>query len=569
MVYSSEAAKWKAYQFSDPFAAGSFCVCNKINKTFCRPDCDARPITNLKSEIKFVKLAEEGMNFGYTPCEHCDPLNPPVIDVNLLVECVAAINKQIGFLPPLLDENEDRNNEKIKENIIESKRTNEEHILQTISGRRSSVPVVNFEGKYSKDYENASLSKNDFDHYRLVDLACRHLALAAAVSIFQPNPLNGSKSPGESPGSSNPSNKKRRRRGGVLGFKELAAKSKLSAWHFHRVFKSVTGFTPKTYGDKCWEFIKNYKGSTEFSMAQPALMSTAGSAHSSHHNSSSSEYLSSPPTSPGDSPAAKKAKTSPKAVKFELMSPAKSQDESSPFKEVFLNQPDGMGSSSTGAGAGAVPGVSGLYDQSPTMTSSIAPGSDGSMFADGSSDNASKAFDYTVPLQASFDFSMNQPMMNNNLDLFGDQNSLQFMGQDVNSTASHSRAYLVPDLSKFHPQTSTLFGHVKQNQEIDDATDTFNVNNQFNSPMMGDLSLNDPSMSAFPGVTDNDENINLMSLKSSGADLLEDSALSSLNPLNDERGLNANSFNPMGFDVDPALASLAFTPELLSTNNSI
>ena len=24
MVYSSEASKWKAYQFNDPFAAGSF-----------------------------------------------------------------------------------------------------------------------------------------------------------------------------------------------------------------------------------------------------------------------------------------------------------------------------------------------------------------------------------------------------------------------------------------------------------------------------------------------------------------------------------------------------------------
>ena len=31
-----------------------------------------------------------------------------------------------------------------------------------------------------------SLSKNDSDHYRLVDLACRHLALAAAINVFQP-----------------------------------------------------------------------------------------------------------------------------------------------------------------------------------------------------------------------------------------------------------------------------------------------------------------------------------------------------------------------------------------------
>ena len=34
--------------------------------------------------------------------------------------------------------------------------------------------------------KDLSLSKNDSDHYRLVDLACRHLALAAAINVFQP-----------------------------------------------------------------------------------------------------------------------------------------------------------------------------------------------------------------------------------------------------------------------------------------------------------------------------------------------------------------------------------------------
>ncbi|KAK6198187.1 uncharacterized protein RJT21DRAFT_116224 [Scheffersomyces amazonensis] len=272
MVYSTEAAKWKAYQFSDPFAAGSFYVCNKVDKVFCRPDCDARPITNLKSEVKFMTHPSDCMTYGYTPCEYCEPLSIPAIDVNLLVECVATINNQIGFLPPLLDDNEENNNLKIKANILESKKVNEVNILNTINNaggitgglRKSSAPVFGYDGKFNKDFEHTSLSKNDSDHYRLVDLACRHLALAAAVSIFHPNmlkrpnsPESGSPTDESNSGASNP--KKRRRRGGVLGFKELAAKSKLSAWHFHRVFKSVTGLTPKSYGDKCWEFIKKYK----------------------------------------------------------------------------------------------------------------------------------------------------------------------------------------------------------------------------------------------------------------------------------------------------------------------
>ncbi len=277
MVYSTESAKWKAYQFSDPFAAGAFYVCNKISKSFCRPDCDAKPITNLKSEIKFVDLSADALAYGYNACAHCDPLNLPVVDVNLLIRCVTTINKQIGFLLPLLDENEDNNNEKIKENIITSKKN--ELML-----RRSLVPVVGYDGKYSKDFDNTLVSKNDSDHYKLVDLACRHLALAAAVNIFQLLlPKMPSSSEESSSGAESPGGKKRRRRGGVLGFKELAAKSKLLAWHFHRVFKSVTGLTPKTYGDKCSEFLKSaYTSGKTLSVAVPgeqADLSNASSAY--------------------------------------------------------------------------------------------------------------------------------------------------------------------------------------------------------------------------------------------------------------------------------------------------
>ncbi|KAG5417184.1 hypothetical protein I9W82_004817 [Candida metapsilosis] len=272
MVYSTEAAKWKAYQFSDPFAAGSFFVCNKLNRFFCRPDCDARPRTNLKSEIKFTTTAKEAVQYGFIPCESCDPMNSTAIDIGLLIKCVSSVNTKIGFMPPLLDENEDANSKKIKENIMESKRANEVQILKTIggganTGRRASMSAASTTGKSLKDSDNASLSKNDSDHYRLVDLACRHLALAAAVNVFQPKPLVPTPEECNSPtgaSGSNGNSKKRRRRGGVLGFKELAAKSKLSAWHFHRVFKSVTGLTPKTYGDKCWEFVKKVKESGEY-----------------------------------------------------------------------------------------------------------------------------------------------------------------------------------------------------------------------------------------------------------------------------------------------------------------
>lgn len=264
MVYSTEAAKWKAYEFSDPFAAGSFCVCNKVNRLFCRPDCDARPTTTLKLEIRFVEDAATAMSLGYVACESCDPVQTPQVDVRMLVQCVADINKLIGLMSPLMDENEDLNNQKIKATIMESKKGSD--------SRRMSAPVINLDGKFTKD---TPLSKNDSDHYRLVDLACRHLALAAASNLCN------KKGSDDSP--SSPGEKKKRRRGGVLGFKELAAKSKLSAWHFHRVFKSVTGLTPKTYGDKCWEYIKKHSGDEpvlrkrKFDAYQTPLSSTSAS----------------------------------------------------------------------------------------------------------------------------------------------------------------------------------------------------------------------------------------------------------------------------------------------------
>lgn len=293
MVYSTETAKWKAYQFSDPFAAGAFVVCNKISKSFCRPDCDARPITNLKAEIKFMPLANDALKHGYEACSQCDPINMQAIDVNLLINCVTTVNKQIGFLTPLMDENEDKNNERIKENILELKK------IEEIS-RRSSVPVVSFDGKYSKDFENTSISKNDSDHYRLVDLACRHLALAAAANVFQQSLPKVPSSPEEAGGS--PGSKKRRRRGGVLGFKELAAKSKLSAWHFHRVFKSVTGLTPKTYGDKCSEYL-NTINSTPNLLNVPATTSAIGGSPVFRTPVSSIMESDSHPTSPEGSTA--------------------------------------------------------------------------------------------------------------------------------------------------------------------------------------------------------------------------------------------------------------------------
>ncbi|RLV96029.1 hypothetical protein JA1_000629 [Spathaspora sp. JA1] len=351
MAYSLDVNKWKAYQFGDPFAVGSFYVCHKVQKTFCRPDCDAYPITNLRQDIKFVDSPSEAISFGYTPCDSCDPCHSFIVDVDLLIKCVSTINGQIGFMPPLLDEDEEYNTQKIKENILETKRANEEQILKTINNvitndgnyrqHRYSLPIFNTKGKLSKELESTPLSKNDSDHYRLVDLACRHLALAAAVSVFQPQSrVSTSPEVEDKTAVGGKKRRRRRRRGGVLGFKELAAKSKLSAWHFHRVFKSVTGLTPKTYGDKCFDFLKKVDKSGEYTTFQeasvynsPPLSSSSQSRPASSIRGAESSLASSPILQHNSNYKRVKLEETPVLFKTEFFNPTQIQPAQPVYQE--------------------------------------------------------------------------------------------------------------------------------------------------------------------------------------------------------------------------------------------
>lgn len=115
-------------------------------------------------------------------------------------------------------------------------------------------------------------SRGEGEHARLVNEACMHIAAAAAAAAAQAATeegaaLESSTSRRRSSSMARSSSidparhpfkpQRKKRRGGILGFKELAAKAGLSPWHFHRVFRSVTGLTPKAYGDACWNTVTN------------------------------------------------------------------------------------------------------------------------------------------------------------------------------------------------------------------------------------------------------------------------------------------------------------------------
>ncbi|AOA64219.1 Hypothetical protein PP7435_CHR3-0415 [Komagataella phaffii CBS 7435] len=245
MSYHTEASRWNAYQFNDPFAADKFFVCSRRTNTCCRPNCGLGfNHSNEKSDVSFVDTIEEAEQLGFSKCRFCiapnhgGDINTLQVDVNLLVRTVEHVNHQIGFMPPLLDEEEEKENT-IKHSFIKNK----------IVGRRQSVPDISDSGN--------GLSKNENDHLKLIDLACRHIALAAACALMSSKHASAEEALMSS-SNADENRKRRKRRGGVLGFKELAAKSKLSPWHFHRVFKSVAGLTPKAYGDRCCEYIRQH-----------------------------------------------------------------------------------------------------------------------------------------------------------------------------------------------------------------------------------------------------------------------------------------------------------------------
>lgn len=220
--YTTQAAKWKAYQLLDPFADGLYFVGYPSTRTFCCPSCDFNEPVKNESEVVYFTQSSEALDSEYTPCGHCNPLELSYFRKNLMMMCVDYINQSINFNPP-------------------------SDIFQNTK-------------KENTEDDDAGTSGTSNNHI-VVIIACRHIAFAAINSYFASSihsPLNTMPSSPTSPASTFPetTTKRRRKRGGVVGFKELAAKSRLSPWHFHRVFKSITGLTPKSYGDKCSDFIK-------------------------------------------------------------------------------------------------------------------------------------------------------------------------------------------------------------------------------------------------------------------------------------------------------------------------
>lgn len=307
MTYETDYLKLQAFKYKDPFAADKFFVCNTELNICCRPNCSMGFSTDNPEKIQFIRTQENAVKAGFQLCQHCQPdlrshsdyithENFVMIDLNLLIATVEHVNKRIGFIPPLLHSS----NEFYKNAIMQLRSSELKNKLLQFSYSDYS--------KFSSITEKRiNPSKSELEHLKLIDMACRHIALAALSTLFgiqlvfdantstaeviqnldiflkdsnicsnvntggneYSNGLDSDSSSNEDYSIETGGDKIRRgsflmnhqklktkkRRGGALGFKELAAKSQLSPWHFHRTFKSMTGITPKQYGDKCFKYL--------------------------------------------------------------------------------------------------------------------------------------------------------------------------------------------------------------------------------------------------------------------------------------------------------------------------
>lgn len=228
---------------------------NLSSTNFCH--LDANSVDIRLDSIKDIRM--DSIIDAYVAATHKDSKSP-AINLIVLQQCVASINELIGFRRQLFLGKE---SDKLEAGIeTENPRTK-------LAFETENVKDLVFTGvdSYSPNCALCRLRWKCFnrrnynsDHYRLVEISLYHLAVAAAhESISLARKVHNS-------GPVRSKKKRQKRRNGVVGYKELAAKSGLSPWHFHRVFKSVTGITPRTYGDKCLQYFESmFKKEAEIS----------------------------------------------------------------------------------------------------------------------------------------------------------------------------------------------------------------------------------------------------------------------------------------------------------------
>lgn len=203
------------------------------------------------------------------------------IALDLTVFTLSNVNDAISFKPQLCFEVPRQDYQTLKENFISftgtsiRKNRSKLYFLPTnvsdeLQKLNPSIPEdakrVPMDGRVY--YKNRLITELDYENVKRVEVACAFIAYTALNSFahFETESQRPSGaayhsdaddseddlSVGESVG-------RALRKGNILGFRELGHLVGITPWHFHRVFKVITGLTIREYGQLCVEFIKKNK----------------------------------------------------------------------------------------------------------------------------------------------------------------------------------------------------------------------------------------------------------------------------------------------------------------------
>lgn len=209
------------------------------------------------------------------------------IAFDLTVFTLSNVNDAISFKPQLCFEVPRQDYQSLKENYINftgtSIRKNRSklfflptNVSDELQKLNPSIPedAKRVPGDGRVYYKNRLITELDYENVKRVETACAFIAYTALNSFVRfetelPHSLNefqsdqddgaGTSNNDDSELSPGDSVSRALRKGNILGFRELGHLVGITPWHFHRVFKVITGLTIREYGQLCVEFIKKNK----------------------------------------------------------------------------------------------------------------------------------------------------------------------------------------------------------------------------------------------------------------------------------------------------------------------
>ncbi|KAH9895483.1 metal binding domain of Ada-domain-containing protein [Xylariomycetidae sp. FL2044] len=181
--YPSDTDRWAAVQTRDPRADGVFVYAVRTTKIYCRTVCKSRRAR--RANVVFYARARDAERAGYRPCKRCRPEVGGGMPEEAAVARVRRLVRETTCL--------------ITTTVTTTGLPEEEEDSSSGDGERKRKSI-----RSAAEEDNSHSSSEDHHHHH-------------------------------------------HRRTTTTTTSDLAQRARVSKWHFHRVFKEITGMTPAEY----------------------------------------------------------------------------------------------------------------------------------------------------------------------------------------------------------------------------------------------------------------------------------------------------------------------------------